>query len=419
MSVSPFDAPAALYREHSTALEDAGVGIPFPEGSGKFHDALTERIALYRTVFLSLSEATATISTACDDQAHADTALASPVTRDDVREQREVFRAAVAAGDTARTAQEKVLLDELWNERKAKLETHAGQCTATDTTLSDADLDTGDIGNGTGLHTPRSAGGESQGDDVQELPGSVSPDDPFMSAPESTDTATPSTADTDAGTALSSDASTGTPRTPSLYTGPPQPVMQPMNTQQGSVGTTPAFGGVPSASQNSGTPSTRTRGTQLNRDPVRGSTSQRARDRKRDTDDRTATDSTVVAGTAPVDRGASSSGTTTRADTSGSVKTNLSGSTPTATPQSPLGHLNGRGPIAPTGGVPPMGSGGGVSGMTKKSPEILTRDPNLSGFDKDAVDNGTLSRDTASTPDFEEWSNKRETANTKRDKEFR
>lgn len=415
MTVSPFDAPAAVYKEHSVALEDASVGIPSHDGSGPFHDALTERIALYRTVLLSLSEATATISTACDDQSHEDTVLASPVTHDDLQEQRKVFQSAVAAGDTARAAQEKVLLDEMWETRKAKKEAHAGQCSATDTALSDADLDTGDIGNGTGLHTPRSAGGESQGDDVRELPGSVSPDDPFMSAPESTDTATPSTADTDTRTALSSDASTGTPRTPSLYAGPPQPVMQPMNTQQGSMGTTPAFGGVPSVTQNSGTPSTRVRGTQLNSDPVRGS-AQRARDRKRDTNDRTPSDATVVAGTVPVDRGSSNGGTTTRADTSGSVKTNLSGSTPTATPQTPLGHLNGRGPIGPMGGVPPMGSGGGVSGMTKKGPDVLTRDPNLTGFDKDAVDNGTLSRDTASTPDFEAWSDVREVANTKRDR---
>ncbi|MEX3644418.1 hypothetical protein [Mycolicibacterium porcinum] len=57
--------------------------------------------------------------------------------------------------------------------------------------------------------------------------------------------------------------------------------------------------------------------------------------------------------------------------------------------------------------------------MTKKGPDILTRDPNLTGFDKDAVDNGTLSRDTASTPDFERWSDVREVANTKRDRDSR
>ncbi|WP_277243472.1 hypothetical protein [Mycolicibacterium obuense] len=54
--------------------------------------------------------------------------------------------------------------------------------------------------------------------------------------------------------------------------------------------------------------------------------------------------------------------------------------------------------------------------MTKQNPTILTRDPNLTGFDKDSIDNGTLSRDTASTPDFEAWSDVREVANTKQDR---
>lgn len=395
MTVSPFDAPAALYLTHADALEEACSALFFPEGSGSAMDALTDRISLYKTVLASLAESTGTIATTCDDQAHADRALATYPTYDDVQSARDDFRAAVACGDTELAAQLKPPLDDMWERRKEKVAQHADQCTQTDTSLSDVVIDA-QAGEGQPLHTPRSAGGNDGLDDVRELPGSVSPDDLFMSAPEAdSSTPTPSVADTDAATALSSDTSTAT-RTPSLYTGPAQPQMSPMHMQGGAQpamgGGTPAFGGgVPSAAQNRGTPTSRTRGTQLNSTPV-----QRARERKRDTDNRSAEVPAPVVST-PVDRGTSNSGTTTKADTSGGAKTNLSASTASA-PQQPLSHLNGRGPIGPVGGGPMMGSGGGVSGM-KQRPEIYSTNPAQVGFDKDAISSGLLDRSTANTPE--------------------
>lgn len=399
MTVSPFDDPATLYREHSAVLEDASVSIPYPEGSGKVQDALVERIARYQTVLTTLSASTASIADASEDQAHADRALATYPTHDDVAEQRAVVVAAVACGDTKTAALEKVLLDEMWERRKEKLDAHERQCSVTTEEIASADLDVGDIGTGPGLTTDRSAGGNDglDEDDVRKLPGSVPEDDPFHTAPEASALPAP-VADTDTGTALSSSADAGTAtRTPSLYTGPPQPSMSPMHMQgspQGGGGV--PFGGVPSAAQNSGTPTSRARGTQLNSTPVRDP--KRTRDRKRDNDTRSADAPAVVVST-PIDRGSSVSGTTTNADTSGGAKTNLSASTAQQTQQNPLAQ-HGRGPMGPMGGVPPMGAGGGISGMKPKTaPEIFSTDARQVGFDKDAVNSGALSRDNANTPE--------------------
>ncbi len=417
MSVSPFDAPVALYLTHADALEEACSALFFPDGSGSAMDALTARIARHRAATLQLSRAARDISDACDEQAFADTVLASPVTRDDLQEQRKVFQSAVAAGDTAHAAQEKVLLDEMWETRKAKKEAHAGQCSATDTALSDVDLDTGTVGTGTGS-PGRAAGGNEGLGEVQELPGSVDPE-ALSARPETTNTSVPEgpvLSDTDAGTDLSSDAGVSIPSQPALSpmtgAGAFTPQQQSPMTGGGAftASQTPATGASATAparsrdTRNSGTPTTRTRGTAL------------SRPRKRDTDDRTSppTDGTVVAGT--VDRGSSNAGTTTRADTTGSAKTNLSANT--APPAAPVNAspMMGRGVPPMGGGGPAMGSGGSIAGMTKQNPTILTRDPNLTGFDKDSIDNGTLSRDTASTPDFEAWSDVREVANTKQDR---
>ena len=415
MTVSPFDAPATLYSSSADALEDMGSTIPFPDGSGSMIDALTERIARHRAATLQLSRAARDISDACTEQGYADTVLASPVTRDDVAEQRAVVRSADASGDARTAAAERVLLDELWETRKAKLSTHAGQCSATDTALSDVDLDTGTVGTGTGS-PGRAAGGNEGLGEVQELPGSVDPDE-FSARPETTNTSVPEgpvLSDTDAGTDLSSDTGVSIPAQPALspMTGAFTPQQQSPMTGGGAFTApqTPATGASATAparsrdTRSSGTPTTRTRGTAL------------SRPRKRDTDDRTSnpTDGTVVAGT--VDRGSSNSGTTTRADTTGSAKTALSANTaPPAAPAN-ASPMMGRGVPPMGGGGSAMGSGGSIAGMTKQNPTILTRDPNLTGFDKDAVDNGTLSRDTASTPDFERWSDVREVANTKQDK---
>ncbi len=105
-----------------------------------------------------------------------------------------------------------------------------------------------------------------------------------------------------------------------------------------------------------------------------------------------------------IDRGSSTSGVTTRADTSGSVQSALSTGTAGAPGAAQQGQGGMRGGGMMGGGM--MGGGGmggagaGGAGGSKERPEILTTDPDLLGTEdeRNSVRSGILGRDTATDP---------------------
>ncbi|MEX3644032.1 hypothetical protein ABFW11_00785, partial [Mycolicibacterium porcinum] len=197
--------------------------------------------------------------------------------------------------------------------------------------------------------------------------------------------------DSDAGTSLSADGS-GVPMTAAQLAGQPQAMPQ-----QGAMGGQPQMspmgqmGAVPSTGAGNLSTGTTSRG-------------------KRKDDKRNDNGAPIAPTMAPmtfgnsgggaVDRGSSTSGVTTRADTSGSLKTALSGATvPPGTGQAPGMMARGMGG-GMMGGAP--GAGGAGGGNSKERPVIYDAHRPDEVERSDSIQDGTLSRATAEDPNIVE-----------------
>ena len=201
-----------------------------------------------------------------------------------------------------------------------------------------------------------------------------------------------SLSDADAGTSLSADGS-GVPVSAQQLAGQPQAMPQ-----QGAVGAQPQMapmgqmGAVPSTGAGNLTTGTASRGKRK--------------------DDKRSDNGTPVApvmspmsfggasGGGAVDRGSSTSGVTTAANTSGSLKTALSGAVvPPGTGQAPGMMARGMGG-GMMGGAP--GAGGAGGGNSKERPVIYDAHRPDEVERSDSIQTGTLSRDTALDPNVVE-----------------
>lgn len=199
-----------------------------------------------------------------------------------------------------------------------------------------------------------------------------------------------SLADTDAGTSLSADG-TGMPMNASQLTGQPQMPQQGAMSGQPQMSPMGQAGVVPSTGAGNLSTGTTSRG-------------------KRKDDKRSDNGTPIAPVMSPmsfgnasggaVDRGSSTSGVTTAANTSGNLKTALSGaSVPPGTGQAP-GMVAARGG-GMMGGVPGAGGAGG-GGTTKERPVIFDANRPDEVERSDSVKDGTLSRATAEDPNVAE-----------------
>lgn len=199
-----------------------------------------------------------------------------------------------------------------------------------------------------------------------------------------------SLSDSDAGTSLSADGS-GVPMTAQQLAGQPQQMLP----QQGAMGGQPQMapmgqtGAVPSTGSGNLSPTTTPRG--------------KSKDKRRETSSNGAPVAPVMspmsfgnAGGGAVDRGSSTSGVTTAANTSGSLKTALSGAVvPPGTGAQPGMMARGMGG-GMMGGAP--GAGGAGGSTTKERPTIYDAHRPDEVERSDSIQDGTLSRATAEDP---------------------
>lgn len=204
-----------------------------------------------------------------------------------------------------------------------------------------------------------------------------------------------SLSDSDAGTALSADGS-GVPMTAQQLAGQPQ-----TTPQQGAMGGQPQMQPM---GQMGAMPST---GAGKLTDPKAIAKAAAARNRKRTNDNGTPVAPTMApmsfgnASSGAVDRGSSTSGVTTNANTSGSLKTALSGAVvPPGTGQAPGMMARGGMGGGMMGGAP--GAGGAGGGTSKERPTIYDAHRPDETERSDSIQTGTLSRDTALDPNVVE-----------------
>lgn len=199
--------------------------------------------------------------------------------------------------------------------------------------------------------------------------------------------------DTAAGTSLSADGS-GVPMNAAQLAGQPQ---QPTAGQ-------PQMGGQPTMAPMAQTGAIPTTAGRLT-DPAALAKAAASRNKKKQ--DSSSPSAPVMApmnfsgASGGVDRGSSTSGVTTNSNTSGSVKTALSGATlPQGTGQ-PAGMQRGMGMGPMMGGAPGAGGAGGAGG-SKERPVIFDARRADETERSDSVQSGTLARDTALDPNIAE-----------------
>lgn len=204
-----------------------------------------------------------------------------------------------------------------------------------------------------------------------------------------------SLSDTDAGTSLSADGS-GVPMTGQQLAGQPQQMPQQPGVMSGQPQMSPMAqtGAVPTTGAGNLSTGTASRG--------------KAKDKDKRRSDNGSPVAPVMSpmsfggansGGATIDRGSSTSGTTTNANTSGSLKTALSGAVvPPGTGAAPGMMARGGGMM---GGVP-GGGGAGGGGATKERPVIYDANRPDEVERSDSIKDGTLSRATAEDPNVTE-----------------
>lgn len=341
-------------------------------------------------------------------QVPADAKFAAAPTPADVAEAYQAAQDAETKGHGAKAvAEARAHADALATEREDAKAEHAGVCrrtTAAFQAIKIAEVpmvhvptpivayDTGgqDRPNG----APGGNGSPSDGN-LNGRNGSPSDNSPSTSSSGRSSSDSP-LSDSDAGTALSADGS-GVPMAGQQLAGQPQQQMMP---QQGGAG-------QPQMAPMAQTGATPTAGAGRLTDPAALAKAAAARNKKRNDGSAQPPSMAPMAfgsgngtGTSgPIDRGSSINGTTTRADTSGTVKTALSGATlPTGTGQQPA-MMRGGGMMGGMGGAGAGGAGGsGGSGGTKERPSILDANRPDEVERSDSVQSGTLSRETANDP---------------------
>ncbi|BBX33613.1 hypothetical protein MMAG44476_14230 [Mycolicibacterium mageritense DSM 44476 = CIP 104973] len=407
MTTNPYGTYAAILAEVAVGAEalgddmNAAIGIA-PDASGQTADAVNDGFLQNAQAMREIARAARDIATIAEDQGPADAMFAAAPTPDDIADaQQKVLdaKAKGAAPEEVRKAANHAA--DLATEREDARNAHAAASRRTAEALrgvvmpplptGSAPIPTvarGDVDSGNSKGAPRTGGqGQGQGDlNSGNGGGGGIPLDTSSSAGGST------LSDSDAGTALSADGS-GVPMTAAQLAGQPQAMGQ----QPGAMGGQPQMAPM---GQMGAVPST---GAGQLTDPKALAKAAAARNRKRDSGNGTPVAPVMspmsfggASGGGAVDRGSSTSGVTTAANTSGSLKTALSGAVvPPGTGQAPgmMGRGMGGGMM---GGAP--GAGGAGGGNSKERPTIYDAHRPDEVERSDSIQDGTLSRATAEDP---------------------
>lgn len=397
-----FASAATGYRSLSERLADVGNGLPEAFGSGRVADALDETLTRLRDWTGQTATTADDLADVCDTQAAADALLAAAPTEEEVAAAHKALldgQKALAAGEIE-PAELDALRDEytrLKAERDAALKAHeeACGCTKGELPLCECPCMCGEEHDEDGEQ--RRKRGDHSGD--EPVPGDV-PTSPSTSGGGSDMGGLPADA---AGTSLTSD------NAPTVGTGQPQMLASQPMAQAMPAQPAPSGGGAAPAG---GMP----QGTMLDKRNPDARLARNAKD-KRDKDGLTPRDldallavpapslgSNVGVGTggAP-DRGSTVEGVKTDRTISGpgaNQGTALSGGTtppPGANSQQGQGM---RGGMMPMGGMGAGAGAGGANASAVAKPTILstTPDPIIREQDDQAVQGGTLSRETSDLP---------------------
>lgn len=403
MSTNPYGTYARILAEvavDAEALGDdmsAAIGIA-PDASGQTADAVEHGFTQSAEAMREIARAAREIATIAEGQGPADAMFAAAPTPDDIAEaQQAVIKAKAngAAPEEVRAAANHAA--NLATEREDARNAHAAASRRTAEALrgvvmpplptGSAPIPTVVRGDGdSGSYRPDTTNGQRDGDTSPSNSGNGGgggiPLDTSSSAGGST------LSDSDAGTALSADGS-GVPMSAAQLGGQPQTMPQ-----QGAMGGQPQMAPM---GQVGAVPST---GAGRLSDPKALAKAAAARNRKRDSGNGTPVApvmspmSFANSGGGAVDRGSSTSGVTTAANTSGSLKTALSGAVvPPGTGNQPGMTARGGGMM---GGAP--GAGGAGGGNSKERPVIYDAHRPDEVERSDSIQDGMLSRATAEDP---------------------
>ena len=396
-SGTPFATASDTYSGVSTKLTDLSqklAGLPV-EGGGATIATLVTNVERRAQWAQEMAQDATDVSDVCSDQADADIEFSSAVSAADVDSARaKVLEAQRGLADGSVTAEEMQAAVDTYNEantaRNEARRVHEEATTGTDipdTTFpsSSADVPVTNSSDSSEMSGEAPSASASSGGSGSDMPssssGSSGPSDSASSEAGDTELSSDTAAPSSGSPML---AQTPMAQQPAAASGAPQqPQMAPMQPQ------TPT-GAVPSAAAKD-----RLDTAALARDRA-GSRSAFGTPRL---DTSIGTQTSGASG--DTDRGSSNSGTTTRADTSGSSKTALSGSTaaaPGTAGQQGQGMMRGGGMMGGMGGGMMGGQGG--NGSAKERPQILTTDPDLLGTEDESnsVASGILGRDTAIDP---------------------
>lgn len=402
MSTNPYGTYAAILAEVAVEAEtlgddmNAAIGIA-PDASGQTADAVNDGFLQNAQAMREIARAAREIATIAEGQGPADALFAAAPTPDDVADaQQKVLdaKAKGAAPEEVRAAANHAA--DLAVEREDAREAHARASRRTAEALRGVvmpPLPTGSSPIPTvardgyaGETAPTNPNSGQRGESASNS-NSGNGGGGGMPLDSTSSSGGSSLSDADAGTSLSADGS-GVPMTAAQLAGQPQAMPQ-----QGAMGGQPQMqpmgqmGAVPTTGAGNLSTGTTSRG-------------KRKDDKRNDNGAPIAPTMTPMtfgnSGGGAVDRGSSTSGVTTRADTSGSLKTALSGATvPPGTGQAPGMMARGMGG-GMMGGAP--GAGGAGGGNSKERPVIYDANRPDEVERSDSIQTGTLSRATAEDP---------------------
>lgn len=406
MSTNPYGTYASILAEVAVEAETLGddmsaaIGIA-PDASGQTADAVNDGFLQNAQAMREIARAAREIATIAEDQGPADAMFAAAPTPDDVADaQQKVLdaKAKGAAPEEVRKAANHAA--DLATEREDARNAHAAASRRTAEALRGVVMPPMPTGSApiptvvrdgyageTAPINPNSGqrGGDTSNSNSANGGGGGMPLDSTSSSGGS------SLSDSDAGTSLSADGS-GVPMTAQQLAGQPQ-----TTPQQGAMGGQPQMapmgqvGAVPSTGAGNLSTGTASRG--------------RRKDDKRDNGTPVAPVMSPMtfggaSGGGVVDRGSSTNGVTTNANTSGNLKTALSGAVvPPGTGAQPGMMARGMGG-GMMGGAP--GAGGAGGGVSKERPTIYDAHRPDEVERSDSIQDGMLSRATAEDPNVVE-----------------
>ncbi|WP_100482239.1 hypothetical protein [Mycobacteroides abscessus] len=404
MTTNPYGTYASILAEVAVDAEalgddmNAAIGIA-PDASGQTADAVNDGFLQNAQAMREIARAAREIATIAEDQGPADATFAAAPTPDDIADAQQKVADAKkngAAPEEVRAAANHAA--DLAVEREDARNAHAAASRRTAEALrgvvmpplptGSAPIPTVARGDGdSGSYRPDTTNGQREGDTRPSNSGNVGGGG--MPLERASSSGGSPLSDSDAGTALSADGS-GVPMSAAQLAGQPQSM-----SQQGAMGGQPQMSPM---GQMGGVPSTGTGNL---------STGSASRGKRKD-DKRNDSGTPVAPVMSPmsfggasggaVDRGSSTSGVTTNANTSGSLKTALSGAVvPPGTGAQPGMMARGGGMM---GGAP--GAGGAGGGSTKERPVIYNAHRPDEVERSDSIQTGTLSRETALDPNVVE-----------------